>query len=602
MTRPRFRDMRRSVVYLRPHASTITLVIAVTLACSGLTAIEPMLHKAIFDSVAAPAENSLRALALPLILLALLVTTRQVGEAVSTQYSWRARLRINRHLLSEATARLHELPLSYHQSKGIGDTMTRLDRGITNFMEALSSIAFQVLPAAGYLGLSLYFMLKLSPTLALIALVFVLPPLIWGRSDMSGLVSLERANLDRWCRIYDRFQQVLAGMKTVKSFAREEEEQEHFIHSVKDTQREVLRSIRLQTKLGARRGLSVQIGRVAVLGAGALLAHRGEIGLGSLVAFLGYLGGLYTAAQSLLGLYESLRRAELGLATFFSVIDAENAVPDKRDPILLPSLEGHIRLENLSFRYEGAERPALEGIDCDIEKGEMVAIVGASGAGKTTLADLILRFYDPDEGRVTIDGVDIRELSQRALRAQVGVVSQEPFLFDDTVMANLRYGRPHATMNEIERAVSAANAKSFIEGLPRGYETKIGRGGVALSGGERQRLAIARTILKDPSIVILDEPTSALDVEAETAVQSAIEELAFGRTTIFIAHRLNTTLRADRVLLLEGGRLVQNGSPAELLAIDGPYRRLMSLWRKTHRKRKRPTPPRWRLPLPERAV
>lgn len=591
------RDLRRSLVFLRPHSTTIASVIVITLACSGITAIEPLVHKVIFDRLTAISETPPWAFVWPLVLLAVLSLVRQLGEAAASLLSWRARLKINRRLLSEATARLHELPVAYHQARGIGETMTRLDRGITAFMEALSSVAFHVLPAFVYLSLSLVFMLRLSPKLAVVALVFVAPPLLLGRRDMRGLVELERAILERWCRVYDRFQQVLAGMKTVKSFAREEDEQALFVRKVGETQGEVMRSVRLQTKLGAGRGICVQMGRVAVLGAGVWLAYRGEIGLGTLVAFLGYLGGLYTAAQSLLGLYESIRRAELGLSTFFAVIDAKNDVPDRADAVVPPYLKGHIRLERVSFRYEGAPRPALDDVDCEIPAGELVAIVGASGAGKSTLADLILRFHDPVLGSVTIDGVDLRGFSQRALRLHVGVVSQEPFLFDDTIVENIRYGRPDASMDEIERATKAARAHDFIDHLPERYETRIGRGGVALSGGERQRVAIARTILKDPSIVILDEPTSALDVEAEAAVQSAIEELARGRTTIFIAHRLNTTLRADRVLLLEQGKLVQNGTPRELLAVDGPYRRMMTLWHSAHRKRGESESSDWLLPL-----
>lgn len=576
--------MRRSLVFLRPHALTIALVVTMSLSASGLTAIEPLIHKRIFDRLVAVKETPLLAFAWPLLALAGLLAIRQAGESISTLLSWRVRLRINRRLLGEATSRLHELPVSYHQARGVGETMTRLDRGITSFMEAISQVAFQMLPALAYLALSLVIMLRLSPALAIVALLFVVPPLFLGRRDMTGLVELERAILERWCSVYDRFQQVLAGMKTVKSFVREDDEHRLFVRSVAETQDEVMKSIRLQTKLGAGRGIWVQMGRVAVLAVGVALASRGHIGLGTLVAFLSYLGGLYTAAQSLLGLYETIRRAELGLSTFFSVIDADNGVPDRVDALTPPSLHGHIRFEGVSFRYEGASRPALERVDCEIPAGELVAVVGGSGAGKSTLADILLRFHDPTEGAITIDGVDLRALSQKALRQHVGIVSQEAFLFDDTIEANLLYGKPGTTREAMERAAKAARAHEFIEDLPDGYRTKIGRGGVALSGGERQRLAIARTILKDPSVVILDEPTSALDVEAEAAVQTAIEELSTGRTTIFIAHRLNTTLRADRVLLLEGGRLVQNGSPEELLERDGPYRRMMSLWQAASRR------------------
>ena len=582
----RWRDLRRSFVYLRPHSATIGIVVTITLVCSGITATEPLVHKAIFDQLAAwNGDRSFTAVGFLLLGLLVIVVARQLGEAASSLLAWRARLAINRELLTQATARLHELPMAYHQSRGIGETMTRVDRGITAFMEALSLVAFQVLPSVAYLALSLVFMLRLSPALAVVAIVFVVPPLVLGRRAMRRVVELEGAIMDRWCRIYDRFQQVLAGMKTVKSFAREQEEQARFVSSVAEAQGEVLRSVRMQAKLGIGRGLCIQLGRVMVLALGSWLAYRREIGLGTLVAFLGYLGGLYTAAQSLLGSYESVRRAELGLATFFSILDARNEVADGPNAIVPSSVAGEIRFHEVSFRYPKAtSRPALDRVSCTIQPGEFVAIVGKSGAGKSTFADLVLRFYDPGQGRIIIDGTDIRHLSQRAFRRFVGVVSQEPFLFDDTIQANLEYGRPNATQAEIERAAKAANAHGFIEALPQGYETRIGRGGVALSGGERQRLAIARMILKDPRIVILDEPTSALDVEAEAAVHEAILRLARGRTTILIAHRLNTTLQSDRVLLFEEGRLVQEGRPADLLAVDGPFRRMVGLWQAEDRK------------------
>lgn len=584
------RDVRRSLVYLRPHRATIAVVLALTLGGSAVTAAEPLVHKTIFDRLSSAAGNSpssgagastsLAALALPIALLAGLVVLRQAGEAITALLAWRTRLAINRRLLDEATERLHQLPLAYHQGRGVGETMTRLDRGITAFMEALASVAFQMLPAIVYLGLSLAIMLRLSPPLAAVAVAFILPPLLVGRRTARTLVDLERESLDRWCRIYNRFQQVLAGIKTVKSFAREADEHDRFITSVAGAQAEVMRSVRVQTGLSAGRGLCVNVGRVAVLAAGAWLASRGQIGLGTLVAFLGYVGGLYAPAQTLLGLYDSVRRAELGLEAFFSVLDADDAVPDRDDAAAPGPIAGEVRFDRVTFRYDGAlaARPALDEVSFTIRPGELVAVVGPSGAGKSTLADLVLRLHDPFAGAVLVDGHDLRTLSQRELRKRLGVVPQEPFLFDDTVAANIGYAKPDATAEQIERAARAARAHEFIERLPRGYDTLVGRGGVALSGGERQRIAIARTILKDPSIVILDEPTSALDIEAELAVQAAIERLSAGRTTILIAHRLNTTMRADRVLVLDGGRLVEEGAPAELLARDGAYHRMMTLW------------------------
>ncbi|MFT3770664.1 MAG: ABC transporter ATP-binding protein [Minicystis sp.] len=572
------RDLRRSFAYLRPHAGRIAVVLALTLASSSLPALEPLVHRALFDRLAARAP--IFDVLLPVLLLGLLTANRVLLSSAITRRVWRVRLRINRHLLADATARLHALPIGYHQGRGVGETMTRLDRGITSFVDGLSAVAFQLLPAVVYIVVALGIMLKLSPPLALLALVFVVPPLFLGRRITAELVARERAGLERWCSIYNRMQEVLAGIKTVKVFAQESAEHARFISAVERAQGEVIESVDLSARLSTMRSLCVNVGRVAVLGAGGVLVLRGQIGVGTLIAFFGYVGGLYEPAQTLLGLYETGRRAELGIRTFFDVIDAEDAVPDAKDAHVPGAIAGAIAIERVTFRHDRASGapPALTDVSLSIQPGELVALVGPSGAGKSTLADLLLRLHDPCAGTVRIDGRDLREISQIDLRRRIGIVTQEPFLFEDSIEENLRYGSPHATTEMVREAARAAQADGFIRRLPKGYETRVGRGGVQLSGGERQRLAIARTLLKDPAIVILDEPTSALDVEGELLVSRAIERLSRGRTTILVAHRLGTTLRADRVVVLDHGRVAEQGSPAALLRQDGPYRRMMDLW------------------------
>lgn len=577
-----WRDLRRCVPFLRPYARWIGVVLAITVASSGLPALEPLGMRAIFDRLGDAPQGGARILMGPVACLAALWAARHVLERASVLVAWRVRLAFNRDLLAEATARLHRLPLAYHQERGVGETMTRLDRGITSLVEGLSSLAFQALPATIYIVVAGAVMLHLSPLLALLAAAFILPPLLVGSRTTALLVERERAGMERWCTIYGRFQEVLAGIKVVKAFAREHDEHTRFIEQVTLAQHEVLGSVRESARLSGARTLWSNLGRVAVLGAGGVLVLYGKIGTGTLVAFLGYVGGLYGPAQTLLGVYESARRAELGLSAIFGVIDAEDAVPDPPLARPIPALRGEIELERVTFRHGGASaaRPALGDVSLRVRAGEFVAVVGPSGAGKSTLMDLILRFHDPSAGVVRIDGMDLRSLPQRELREHIGIVTQEPFIFADTIEENLRYGSPRATAAMVRAAARAAQCDAFIEHLPLGYATPIGRGGIQLSGGERQRLAVARTILKDPAIVLLDEPTSALDVEGELAVQSAIERLTRGRTTLLVAHRLTTTLRAHRVVVLEAGRIVEEGAPAALLARDdGRYRRMMHLHR-----------------------
>ncbi|APR82326.1 ABC transporter, ATP-binding/permease protein [Minicystis rosea] len=560
-------------------------MLAVTVVSSGLPALEPLGFRAIFDRISGMARQQNMShpdvLLVPVVALAALWLTRYVLDLISALTAWRVRLHMHRDLLAEATERLHRLPLAYHQGRGVGETMTRIDRGVGTLMEGLSQLTFQAIPAVVYITVSVLIMLRLSLPLTLLAAAFVIPPTLLGRRRAGKLVDRERAGLDRWCSIYDRFQQVLTGIKVVKSFGREHDEQQQFIQSVTAAQAEALGSQTVGARLVGARTLWGNIGRVAVLGAGGYLALEGTLGVGTLVAFMGYVGGLYGPAQALLGVYETLRKAELGMDAIFDVLDAEDAVPDPPSPQPVPDLRGDIELDRVTFSYSSSPtvRPALDDLSLHIGAGELVAVVGTSGAGKSTLMDLILRFHDPTSGAVRIDGHDLRTLPQRALRQKIGVVTQEAFLFEDTIEANIRYGSPNATHEEVVAAAEAARCAGLIARLPQGYDTLIGPGGVQLAGGERQRIAIARTLLKDPAIVLLDEPTSCLDVEAEIAVQEAIERLAAGRTTLLIAHRLAATTRADRVVVMDEGRVIEEGTPAELMRQrDGRYRRMMRLW------------------------
>ncbi len=338
----------------------------------------------------------------------------------------------------------------------------------------------------------------------------------------------------------------------------------------------VRRGVGYDAGVGAAQNLVVASARIAAIAFGGTLVLRGDLSLGALVAFLGYVGGMFAPVQGLTGIYKTMQTASVSLEQVFSILDAQDYLGDAPDAVELGTLRGEVVLEDVKFSYGGDKsRPLIDGISLHVKPGETIAIVGPSGAGKTTLMALLQRFYDPTDGRILLDGHDLRKVKQISMRQQIGVVLQDSLLFNESVRDNIAYGRPNATMAEIEDAAKAANAHNFISRLPEGYDTVVGERGSRLSAGERQRVAIARSLLKDPSILILDEPTSALDAESEQLVQQALNRLMNGRTTFAIAHRLSTVVDADRILVLKEGKIVEQGRHGELLALNGYYASLV---------------------------
>jgi ATP-binding cassette subfamily B protein len=482
---------------------------------------------------------------------------------------------IMRDIRTSLVGHLHRMPLAFFTGTKTGEIMNRVSSDVDNIDNVVTGTLVTIVTNIATMVTTVVVIFWLDWRLALISLA-IIPLMILPLSPVGRrMYEIRKQTRVKRDEIESITQETLSisGITLIKSFVRERFERERFARVGNDLMALEIRLAMVGRWFIAAIGAMVIIGPALVWLAGGWLAISGGVTVGTIVAFVGYLGRLYTPASALAGLQVQVISALAVFERIFEYLDMKPEGDEKPAAVALTNVAGDVRFEDVHFAYS-ADRKALDGISFHIEPGQMAAFVGPSGAGKTTITQLVPRFYDPQEGRVLIDGIDLRDVTLTSLRENIGIVTQETYLFHDTIASNLRYARADAGDDEMIAAAKAANIHDFIAGLPEGYRTIVGERGHKLSGGERQRLAIARVLLKNPRILILDEATSALDSNNEALIQAALVPLLQGRTSLVIAHRLSTILNADVIFVVEHGRIVESGRHHDLLDRGGAYAEL----------------------------
>ena len=564
--------LKRLAAYYKPYMGLFWSDMFFAMLGAAVTLIIPLLVRYITGTVVElPIEESTKIIIKIGIIMIAMVALECFCNFYIAYFGHVMGAKIEHDMRNEIFGHYQKLSFAFYDNQKVGHLLSRITSDLFDITELLhhgpEDVVISLIKLVGAFAI----LIMVNVKLALVAMGIVLIMLVYAIALNKKMKNAFKENRARIADINSQIEDSLSGIRVVKSFSNEETEMNKFKVGNARFVDSKKRSYRYMATFHSGMGAFSTLITVGSLIMGAFLMASGELSSADLVTFLLYISNFTEPVKKLVNFTEQFQNGYSGYERFLEIMSIAPDIKDEPDAVSINNAKGDIEFEHVTFHYEENKENVLSNVNLDVKQGEYVALVGSSGAGKTTLCSLIPRFYDVTEGSVKLDGIDVRKLKLKDLRRQIGIVQQDVYLFAGTVMDNIRYGKPEATDEEVIRAAIAANAHEFIKNLPQGYDTDIGQRGVKLSGGQKQRLSIARVFLKNPPVLIFDEATSALDNESEKIVQNSLEKLAKNRTTFVIAHRLSTIRNAQRILVLTENGIEEEGTHEDLLKKGGIY-------------------------------